>query len=278
MADLVRNDPGQDGLHIPVAVAGEICDAGREDVSAPGDPRRLTEHVRRDAVHGDLPFDHLTREQKDLEVPRAVDPKQPAAFLPALRHDKVSGVLEFISNGRVNYLLLEDGGLTAGYLCAKPATQNVDQYIASMFEPGPNGAAPALAAMLFPPASELPAQAPQALIQTYRELYWRLLDALEREFPTESRRRAQRASAALKNPNQLLTLFGVPRGQDIPDTVVRPDELPDALAAFATNLLETAELVMPGAAAGILREATREHRYVLQAAGFYDRLPWRVTW
>jgi hypothetical protein len=28
----------------------------------------------------------------------------------------------------------------------------------------------------------------------------------------------------------------------------------------------------------VLKESTREHRYVLQAAGFYDRLPWQVTW
>jgi len=28
----------------------------------------------------------------------------------------------------------------------------------------------------------------------------------------------------------------------------------------------------------VLRGATREHRYVLQSAGFYDALPWSVTW
>lgn len=211
-------------------------------------------------------------------VPRTVDPRQPAAFLPALRHERVSGVVEFISNGRVNYLLLEDGRMIAGYLCAKAASQNVDQYLASLFEPGADGSAPAIAAALFPPVSDLPAQAPQALIQTYRELYWRLLDAVEREFPSESRRRAQRASAAITVPSPVLTLLGVPRGQDVPETVVRPDELPEALAAFAKQLLESAEVVMPGAAAAILRDATREHRYVLQAAGFYDRLPWQVAW
>jgi hypothetical protein len=213
-----------------------------------------------------------------MPVPRVVDARQPAAFLPALRKERVTGVLEFISSGRVNYLLLDDGRIIAGYLCAKLPTQNVDQYLASLFEPGPDGAAPALAAAVFPPVSDLPAQAPHALVQTYRELYWRLLDGVEREFPTESRRRAQRASAATQAPNQLLALLGVPRGQELPEAVVRPEELPEALAAFAHRLLDPVEVVMPGAAVGILKDATREHRYVLQAAGFYDRLPWQVTW
>jgi hypothetical protein len=36
--------------------------------------------------------------------------------------------------------------------------------------------------------------------------------------------------------------------------------------------------MMPGTAPKVLKDATREHRYVLQAAGFYSRLPWQVTW
>ena len=35
---------------------------------------------------------------------------------------------------------------------------------------------------------------------------------------------------------------------------------------------------MPGTATKVLKDATREHRYVLQAAGFYGKLPWRVQW
>jgi hypothetical protein len=262
--------------------ASSLHMTGREVITINEALARMRDEADRgDVTYCAAPLEQLAWMYQSCAVPlteRLVDAKQPAAFLPALRHEHVSGVLEFISNGRVNYLLLEDGRLTAGYLCAKPATQNVDQYIASLFEPGPNGAAPALAAMLLPPVSDLPAQAPQALIQTYRELYWRLLDGVEREFPSESRRRAQRASASITAPSPVLMLLGVPRGQDLPDAVVRPEELPAALAAFATQLLESAEVVMPGAASAILRDATREHRYVLQAAGFYDRLPWPVTW
>lgn len=242
--------------------------------------------MRDEADRGDITYSAAPLEQLAWmyqscavpSVPRTVDPKHPAAFLPALRHERVNGVLEFISHGRVNYLLLDDGQLVAGYLCAKLPGQHLDQYIASLFDPAADGAAPALAAAVFPHVADLPAQAPHSLIQTYRELYWRLLDGVEREFPSESRRRAQRASAAMTLPSRVLILLGVPRAQDMPEAVVRPDELPEALAAFAIQLLESVEVVMPGAAVAILREATREHRYVLQAAGFYDRLPWRVVW
>ena len=63
-----------------------------------------------------------------------------------------------------------------------------------------------------------------------------------------------------------------------PDAVVRPEELSTALTDWALQLLEGAEVMMPGTALKVLKDATREHRYVLQAAGFYGRLPWRVTW
>src|SRR5437867_674427 len=39
--------------------------------------------------------------------PRLVDPKQPAMVFPALQAERVSGVLELISNGRVSYIKLD---------------------------------------------------------------------------------------------------------------------------------------------------------------------------
>jgi hypothetical protein len=243
--------------------------------------RMRDESDRGDLTYCAAPLEQLAWMYQSCAVagePRFIDPRHPSAFLPSLRADKVSGVLEFISNGRVNYLLLEEGRLTAGYLCAQQPLQTLDHYIASMFDGGRDGSGPALYAATFPPVNDMPAQAPYALIQTYRELYWRLVDEVEREFPRESKRRVQRASAAILAPSPVLGLISVPRGQDPPDAVVRPQDLPEALAEFARQLLDTVEVVMPGAAPTILREATKEHRYVLQAAGFYSRLPWQVTW
>jgi hypothetical protein len=255
---------------------------GREVVTIGEALHRMHDELDRgDLTYCAAPLEQLAWMYQSCAVvpePRFVDARQPAAFLPSLRSDRVTGVLEFISNGRVNYLLLEDGRLTAGYMCSQLPFQTLDKYIESLFESAKDGAGPALHAATFPSVSDLPAQAPYALIQTYRELYWRLVDGVEREFPMESKRRAQRASAALAAPSPVLGLISVPRGQDPPDAVVRPEELPEALSDFARQLLETVEVVMPGAAPTILRDATREHRYVLQAAGFYSRLPWHISW
>src|SRR5436309_3213094 len=88
----------------------------------------------------------------------------------------------------------------------------------------------------------------------------------------------EKVTGAIVDTHQALALMSVPRGTDTPDAVVRPEELSTALTDWALQLLEGAEVMMPGTALKILKDATREHRYVLQAAGFYGRLPWRVTW
>ena len=63
-----------------------------------------------------------------------------------------------------------------------------------------------------------------------------------------------------------------------PDVPVSSEALTRSLADWMYRLLEDIEVVAPGSAPQLLRESTREQRYMLQAAGFYDRLPWRITW
>jgi hypothetical protein len=209
--------------------------------------------------------------------PRTIDVSQPEKFFPALQQEKITGVLELISNGRVSYLKFDQGKYLAGHFCDKPDNLPPGRYLESLFEKI-GGTAPAMSAGTFPAADELPAQAATALVNTYRELYWRIVDAVEREFPGEAKRRAQKVTGAIVGTHQALALLSVPRGTDTPDAVVRPEELATALTDWALQLLEGAEVMMPGTAPKVLKDATREHRYVLQAAGFYGRLPWRVTW
>src|SRR2546426_836486 len=118
-----------------------------------------------------------------------------------------------------------------------------------------------------PAGDDLPAQAATALVNTYRELYWRIVDAVEREFPGQAKRRAQKVMTAIVDTHQALALLSVPRGTDTPDAVVRPEELATALTDWALQLLEGAEVMMPGTASKVLKDATREHRYVLQEIG-----------
>jgi len=60
--------------------------------------------------------------------------------------------------------------------------------------------------------------------------------------------------------------------------VVEPVALADGVAAWTRALLEEVEIVQPQSAARILRDAAREHRFALNAVGFFERLPWPIQW
>ena len=262
--------------------AASLHSAGRQVITITESLKRMRAEVER----GDLEYCAAPMEQLAWMYascageykPRFLDVRQPEKFFPVLQQEKVSGVLELISNGRVSYLKFDQGKYLTGHFCDKPDNVPPARYLESLFDPGKDGAAPVMAAGTFPGADDLPAQAPTALVNTYRELYWRIVEAVEREFPGEAKRRAQKVTAAIVGTHQALALMSVPRGSDTPDAVVRPEELATALTDWTLQLLEGAEVMMPGTAPKILKDATREHRYVLQAAGFYGRLPWQVTW
>src|SRR6266702_827159 len=180
----------------------------------------------------------------DAYQSRFIDVNQPDKFFPVLQQEQVTGVLELISNGRVSYLKFEKGRYLSGYFCDKPDAMPPARYLESLFELGPDGASPAMSAGAFPAAADLPAQAPTALVNTYRELYWRIVDAIDREFPGEAKKRAQKVTASIVATHQALTLLSVPRGADTPDAVVRPEELSTALTDWTLQLLEGAEVMM----------------------------------
>jgi len=262
--------------------AASLHTAGRHVITITEALKRMRTEVER----GDLTYCAAPMEQLawmytacgGAYQPRVIDVKEPEKFFPLLQQEKVTGVLELIANGRVSYLKFDHGKYLSGHFCDKPDNVPPARYLESLFDAGPGGATPAMCAGTFPAADDLPAQAATALVSTYRELYWRIVDAVDREFPGEARRRAQKVTSAIVDTHQALALLSVPRGTDTPDAVVRPEELSIALTDWALQLLEGAEVMMPGTALKVLKDATREHRYVLQAAGFYGKLPWRVTW
>ena len=262
--------------------AASLHTAGRQVITITEALRRMHAEVERGELNYCVaPMEQLAWMYQACAAPaqpRFVDPHQPGALFPVLHEEKLTGVLELISNGRVSYLRLDQGKYKSGYFCDKAEAVAVPQYVESLFQQDAEGHLPAMSAGVFPAVAELPAQAPTALVNTYRELYWRIVDAVELELPGDAKRRAQKVSDSMVKTHKALGLLSVPRGGDMPDAVVQPDELSLALTDWALQLLEGVEIVMPGTAPKVLKDATREHRYVLQAAGFYGRLPWPVTW
>ncbi len=261
--------------------AASLHTTGRQVITITEALKRMRAEVERgELAYSAAPMEQLAWMYQSCapqSQPRFLD-AQPSTLFPVLQQEQVTGILELISNGRVSYLRFEGGRFTGGYFCDKPDMQPIPKFIESLFEPGPDEAAPALSVMVFAPAAELPAQAPHALINTYRELYWRIVDEVEKELPGEARRRAQKVCAGIMEAHQALAVLSVPRGAEIPEPVVQPEELANALTDWSRQLLEGVEVLMPGTAPRVLRDATKEHRYVLQSAGFYGRLPWQVAW
>jgi hypothetical protein len=262
--------------------AASLHPNGRGVVTITDALKRMRAEVERGEVsYSAAPMEQLAWMYQSCAVPlepRPLDPKEPRALLPALALERVTGVMELISRGHVSYVRFEEGRLANGYCCEAAADVPVARFLESELQVEAGSRHPSLCAAFFPAVQDLPAQAPKALINTYRELYWRIVDEVEKEFPGEARRRAQRVSAGVVGSHKAIALLSVPRGADPPDSVVQPEELSSALTDWALQVLEGVEVLMPGTAPKILREATREHRYVLQSAGFFNRLPWQVAW
>ena len=209
---------------------------------------------------------------------RPIDPRSPEQLFPALASEGFTGLLELIVRGRVSYLAFEHGRFSGGQLCDRPEGMPIATYMEGLFQANPDGTPPAVAATVIPELVDLPTQATPPQIRIYRELYSRFVEALEVEMPTDGRRKSDRASAAVASVNPALLILASPTLDAEPDLPVAAEALTQALADWVYRLLEDLELVSPGSGPHLLQEVTRDQRYMLQAAGFYDRLPWRISW
>jgi len=242
--------------------------------------------LRQEAERGELAFCDAPLEQLawmyhscagTLES-KFVDAQHPETIFPALQQERFTGVLELIANGLVNYLKFDAGRFERGYFAGKPDGSTIARHVEGLFRPAPDGTPPAVAASVFRPEGELPEQASPALIQSYRELFWRLLAVAEQHVPGEGRQRGLRVRDALARASAPLDAIGTPIEQELPELVVEPGQLTRGLADWTRQLLQQLEIIAPGVAPVVIREATREHRFVLQRAGFYEGLPWTVSW
>ncbi len=265
-----------------VMTAVAFTEAGRTVVSIASVLRDMEKEMER----GELAFCDAPMEQlawmyhscADPREPKVVDAQDPGTIFPALQHEHFSGVLELISDGKVSYFRFNDGRFVNGYFSGKAEQSTIAQHVESLFRPGADGARPSVAASVFRPDGELPEQASPAMIQSYRELFWRILAVAEQQVPGEANQRGVKLRDALARGAGPLGAIGTPLDRKPLEVVARPDELTQGLADWTRQLVQQLEIIAPGVAATIVRDATREHRFVLQKAGFYQTLPWTVSW
>ncbi len=209
---------------------------------------------------------------------RVIDAGQPGQLLPVLRHEVFSGVLELIVDGRVNYLQFENGEHVSGYYSAMRDGENIEEYVSRLLGPDPEGRMPRVSAGSFQDTSSVPEQASPTLIQTYRELYWAIVTGADELASGTATKKADKYRDLVKNVHPSLKAIGQPLEEEAVAIVASPNDLTAALSEWAAQFLEVVEVVAPGAASDVLTNATREHRFVLQKAGFYDGLPWTANW
>lgn len=242
--------------------------------------------IRHEAERGELtfcdaPLEQLAWMHASCAAPAArryIDPDRPEEVFPALSNEIFTGILELIIDGRVDYYHFEDGALQSAYYGDATERAPLEQHVAALFRGNPDGAKSVLSAAVFPAAATVPAQASPALTATYRELFWAMAERAEAEVEGEGRKRAYRIRDELVATCPVLRVIGTPLDREAPDEVMTPEELADALTAWAQQVLGQLEVIAPGIAPAVVRDGTREHRFLLQRAGFYDRLPWTVTW
>lgn len=242
--------------------------------------------MRAEIERGELAFCEASAEQltwmyhagiAPLE-PVPVDQQAPAKVFADLQRDQFTGVLEFIVDGRVSYIRMDAGRFAAGYFADKPGDTSIPSWIEQLLQPHADGSRPTVVVGAFQPGTALPEQASTALLEAAREVFWRLAEHAEQEAPQDGMKRALKLRDTVAQAHPPLAAVSIPRDQPLTATVMTPADVTMGLAQWARQLLEQLEVVAPGAAPGVLRAATKDHRFLLQRAGFYGQLPWTVTW
>src|SRR3989442_7290007 len=170
--------------------AASLHTAGRQVITITEGLKRMRAEVER----GDLTYCAAPMEQlawmyagcAGAYQPRIIDVNQPEKFFPLLQQEKVTGVLELISNGRVSYLKFDHGKYLSGHFCDKPDNLPPARYLESLFDRAPGGAAPAMSAGTFSAGDDLPAQAATGPGNPQPQVYRRVVGPGETGIPARA--------------------------------------------------------------------------------------------
>jgi hypothetical protein len=228
------------------------------------------------APHQQLATMYASCTQPPLDPP--LEARSAETLFQALLERRFSGTLELISNGRVNYAQVTEGQVASGHFSDVRTDEAPGPYLARLFTSVPPDPLPKVVVCAYPGLTELPLQATPAMVAMFRAYYWCLTDLIERERAGEGGKRAERARQRLLPQVPVLQAFGGVRDADAGDPLTEPAVLSEALAAWTRDLLGELEVIDPGCAPRMVRDATRDNRFAFGTVGFFERLPWRIQW
>jgi hypothetical protein len=265
-----------------LANAAVLAAEGRSVAAIPDVLRHMREEPERAelaflaAEPAQLASMYASCHQAATDIP--VEQGNPDSVFRVLLERKTTGVVELISNARVNYLCVKEGRFQTGYFADKEPSEAPGAVVQRLFKSVPPQPLPRVSVKVFPGLEGLPLQAPPAMVLMFRHFVWDLAELAEREVPGDGSKRAEKVRKRLSGSHDVLNVVGGPRGSEHADPMIEPAQLSESVAAWAKEYLGELEVVNPGIAPRLLRGAAREHRYALAAVSFFERLPWRIEW
>ena len=207
-----------------------------------------------------------------------LDATSPKTLFDNVLARKWTGLLELISNGRVNYLAVKEGRYSSGIFSDQKPNEDAKAYLSRLFIAAAPEPLPRVAVQAFEGLATMPLQATPALVSLMRNYVWDLTELCEREAPGDGAKRAEKLRLKHVASHEALKSVGGPRDSAFADPIVEPRTFAGSLAAWTKDLLSELEVMNPGIAPRVLRDACREPRFQLAALGFFDRLPWKIEW
>ncbi len=205
--------------------------------------------------------------------PPELDTSDARQLFPYLMSTTFDGVVQLTLDDRFNYLIFRDGSVVRGFL-SDGAQGPLSERVKRLFLVEGRRRTMRLSRWKVPPP--LPAQTPPTLIQVYRDLTRELVHELRERGRESAPAIAEHARRTLLAQHPALEAFAL--GAEADDPVADSGTVTAAVGAWVTEFMWTAADHVNGSPELLLRDVTRERRHLLQSAGFYDALPWKVDW
>jgi len=215
----------------------------------------------------------FTAQTRDSEPwPDGLAISDPAILFPYLMAITFDGAVEIVADESVNYLLFKNGNVERAFMAAGNQGPLVDRVAKLFAKEGRTGSK----LQRWPELPALPAQAPPALVQAYRELATGLVQRLIAQGKEGAPAIAEQARQNLLTEHSSLEGFSF-NGRPARDPVTETAKLTKAMAAWMKEVIWAAvdHDVLPPEQ--LIKELTWDRRHMFQSAGLYDQLPWRVV-
>lgn len=222
---------------------------------------------------------HYSQMEEPTAWPSELDPRDPEALFAHLGATTFDGMLEIVDDGAINYVILRDGLVEQCFLADGPSKSEEPEVLRAQRPFTESVHRDKLGVFRWPVPPPLPVQANPSLIQAYRELTGALVERLIEAGNPGAPAVAEYARKALLPDHACLAGYSaLSEVQDLRDPVVDAGALTTAIAQWVKEIILAAVDLDTTRPEQILQSVTRERRHVFQSAGFFQKLPWPITW